>query len=263
MVKKKKGRDADQDAISRIQERAQERMKKLRSGIFHKMDQGENVFRIVPLPIQQSEDYDEFAIERRKHHGFRDKEGNNIAPECLDFLRENKLLKKFFPGDENKKKRAKIIREGCPICQLVEAAREAGDDKIVDATQATTSFDIQIIPEGLGQYKLLGVGNKIYRALLALQKKRDYVFLVHPKKGRKVSVERTGTGKFDTRYNDPQPLLRKDPLPKNWKKKCIQINSKTGFFEASRPTILDYRRMMDVVEDNYPGMLGEIEEEEL
>jgi hypothetical protein len=110
-----------------------------------------------------------------------------------------------------------MARRGCPACAKGEKLKATGNPKDADAARDFWSSRrvfasvVDRNDEDAGP-KILGFGKMIHEALVAIRRDEDAGGdFTHPEEGFDVIIERTGSGKTDTRYT-VRPARKSSPL---------------------------------------------------
>jgi hypothetical protein len=167
--KKKKYYTADQDKLMK-------KMEELGSGDYFKPKEGKNVVRILPPWSDNGLWYKEATL----HYGLKNEEGKERGYPCL----------KMFDKD-------------CPICEKREEllAGSKEDKKVGEKLRARTKFYTNVLIPATGKVMIWGFSQKTLGTLLSYCGDPDYGDISSPEEGFDVIINRTGTGKLDTRYD--------------------------------------------------------------
>ena len=187
----------------------------LGSGKYWKPKEGKNIIRILPPWNDEGLFYFEAAL----HYGFKDGAKTKAYP-CLA-----------------------MYEQECPICEF--AKKLAKEDKqMAGGITSRKKFYANIIDRNSNNVMIWGFSMKVLRTLLAYVQDPDWGDFTDPEEGHDIVVERTGSGKLDTKYE-----VRIKPKPSeiclnNWESKVIDLS--TEVVEEADEDVL-----LQAIEDNY------------
>jgi hypothetical protein len=167
--KKQKYYAADQDKL-------QKKLAEIGQGDFFKPKEGENRVRILPPWNKNGLWFQEATL----HYGLNNEKGQERGFPCL----------KQFGKD-------------CPICEKIEELKEGGseDKKMAERIGTRTKFYANVLDRKTNAVLIWGFSRKTLGILLGYDSdKEDYGDITNPETGFDIVIDRTGTGKLDTRY---------------------------------------------------------------
>lgn len=196
--KKKKYYAADQSKL-------QKKLEQIGSGAYFKPKEGKNTIRILPPWSDSGLWYKEAAL----HYGMTDETGKERAYPCL-----------------------KMFGEDCPVCNKRDEFMEGDgeDKKIADKIRARVKFYANVLDRATGSVKIWGFSQKTLGVLLSYCSDPDYGDITNPDEGFDVVIERTGTGKLDTRY-----AIRVKPKPS-----AVDVDGWEDFLQNLDTVVVDH-----------------------
>jgi len=167
---KKKYYTADPDKL-------QKKLESIGSGTYFKAKVGPNKVRILPPWSKEGIWYKEATL----HYGLKNDKGQERGYPCL-----------------------KMFGKDCPICdkrdELLEGDGE--DKKLAERIRPRTKFYANILDRKTNAVMIWGFSQKTLGILLSYEGDKEHCDgkLTDPNEGFDVVIDRTGTGKNDTRY---------------------------------------------------------------
>lgn len=185
-----------------------------RKGLFFKFPVGATPVRFLP---QFKKGERSLFCKTTLHYTVKTEDGQrNIAPACLK-----------VHGSGNGE-------DFCYICAFIDWLKETGDPmlmKVADDLFPSETLNVQAFvqdaaKEWVGPH-IIGVGKKLateMAGLLNMARDNDLPFFCDPDEGETLVIQRSGTGKFDTKYQLMQTGRRQslDVLVPNWEKRVFR-----------------------------------------
>lgn len=195
--KKRKYYPTDEDKL-------QKKLAEIGSGDFFKPKEGKNTVRILPPWSKEGVWYKETVM----HYGFKTEGGKEKGFACL----------KMFDKD-------------CPICDKVESLKQEGAEgkELADRIRPRMKYYANVLDYKTGKVMIWGFSAKTLGTLLSYSADQDYGDISHPEKGFDVIIERTGTGKNDTRYDircRPKPSALPDDI--DWAEQMNDLDTEVA-----------------------------------
>lgn len=201
------------------QEKIQKKLEELDSGTFFKPREGKNTIRILPPWSKEGIWYKEATT----HYGLVNEAGQDRAYPCL-----------------------RMYGEACPICEKMNELIKTGgkeDKKLADRIRPRTKYYANILDRKSGKVMIWGFTPKTLGILLSYCADPDYGDISHPEEGFDVVVERTGTGRTDTKYQI-RMRPKQTEAGDDWEEKLHDLDAEVN---ASMTT----EELEDIIEMNF------------
>jgi hypothetical protein len=149
----------------------------------------------------------------------------------------------------------------CPVCTLVDALRNSGDDEhkeLGDRLRVRPKYWVNLIvrPKKEGEavdekVYMFGGNKKFIDALMSAMEDSDFGDITDPEEGHDVKIKRTGAGMNDTRY---EYMVRPRATPiglDDWESKLPDLDSEVLEF-------MPYAEMVGHLKKNFAELLAEL-----
>jgi len=210
-VKKQKYFETDSEKI-------QKKLEELGTGTFFKAKEGKNIVRILPPWSKEGIWYKEATL----HYGLKNESGKERAYPCL-----------------------KMFDEECPVCSKRDELLEGGeeDKKIADQLRPRTKYYANVLDRTSNKIMIWGFSAKTLSILLSYTSDPDYGDISNPEEGFDIVIERTGTGRMDTRYQ-----IRMKPKPSE-----VDMEEAGTLFNLDKEVVDDMEEnaLEEIVEQNF------------
>lgn len=143
----------------------------------------------------------------------------------------------------------------CPACDFKDALKELGEEyeEVVKGVYAKKKYWVNVVLRDKasnnlddGKIRIYGASKKFFEMLKSALDDDDIGDVTDIETGHDIKVERTGTGRFDTRYEHAiRPKTSPLGLPDGWEKKLHQLHEVVLEFMSEK-------EMKKVILANYP-----------